>query len=100
MNWVSELIGTGFGLGLGVVGLKVFGQGLTIIDIIFSYFSVCKLNEFSFNKEAFKTIYITIGMNFLIILIQIFLLISARNFTRSRKVLSNQNMLCIDLFQF
>ena len=29
-NWVLELIGTWFGLGLGGLGLRVWGQGLTI----------------------------------------------------------------------
>ena len=29
-NWVLELIGTWFGLGQGVLGLSVWGRGLTI----------------------------------------------------------------------
>ena len=29
-NWVFELVWTGLGLGLGVLGIRFWGQGLTI----------------------------------------------------------------------
>ena len=45
------------------------------------------MKEFSFdNKDHFKTIYILEGMNLLIFFCQALLLISARNFIKSRKV--------------
>ena len=48
--------------------------------------SICKLKNVSFDKNEFKTIYITEGFNLLIFLTQILLLISAKSFIKSRKV--------------
>ena len=44
------------------------------------------MKEFDYDKDHFKTIYVLEGMNFLIIFSQIILLISARNYMKSRKV--------------
>ena len=65
--------------------LKVFMLNILNVHYVFNC-SICKMKGFAFNKDHFKTIYFLEAMNFLIIFAQILLLISARNYIKSRKV--------------
>ena len=62
------------------------------------YCSICKLKNVSFDKNEFKTIYITEGFNLLIFLTQILLLISAKSFIKSRKVTVFEMISVLSLF--